>query len=247
MDRPGHGRRAGRPADPATAKQVRAGIGNFVTCINSGDHLRASTLFTAHFVHDFMGQRSYHDVPLVLGGLTMRHARIGEVLVYEDGSFSTEGSYLAYGHKLAHERWYWWLDRGDGFLKVNKLRPLESPVPRHAAVLNVEMGEYYFRLDKSTFCVPNGRLVLRLTNVGQERHEAIVLQLPPGARVEDMFNGVLTPDQVVTIGQDNGAEVMSLVRMRPGTYTLVDFIPAPDGRPHALHGQTAQFTISPRC
>jgi hypothetical protein len=31
---------------------------------------------------------------------------------------------------------------------------------------------------------------------------------------------------------------------RPGTYTLVDFIPAPDGRPHAVHGQTAQFTIT---
>src|SRR5262245_11914221 len=56
---------AGQPTDRRTARRVRAGIDNFVACINAGDHLRASVLFTAHFVSTFMGQDSYHGVPLV--------------------------------------------------------------------------------------------------------------------------------------------------------------------------------------
>ncbi len=58
-----------------------------------------------------------------------------------------------------------------------------------------------------------------------------------------LFAGTIPPDQVRTIAHDNGGDELSLVGMTPGVYTLIDFAPGPDGRPHALHGQTAQLTI----
>jgi hypothetical protein len=232
---------APRPASPGEAREVRAAMRNFAACVNSGDHLRASTLFTAHFVRDYMGQDDYRDVPDVLGGLTMEHVRIERIRAYADGSFVTEGRYLAYGHQLVHARTTWWPE--DGVLKVNWQEVLPSDIPRGAEEINVEMGEYFYRLDRSSVCPRNGALVLRLRNVGAERHEAVVFRLPEGRTGEDIFNGELTPDQVVTLGQGGNEGEVSLIRVPPGTYTLVDFVPAPDGRPHGMLGQTAQFRV----
>ncbi|MGW3994942.1 hypothetical protein ACWEF6_15775 [Amycolatopsis sp. NPDC004772] len=240
----------GRPADPATARRVRAGIGNFVACVNAGDPARpddlaanpAATLFTVHFITTFMHQDSYASVPRVLGGLRIDRMRTLDVVAYPDGSFSTEGTYLAYGHKLVHERWYWWPDT-DGYLKVNKLEPLAPPVPADAVPLDVEVGDYFYRPAATSVRAPHGKVVLRFHQTGAQRHEAILFRLPEGATAEDLLGGKLTHDQVVTIGQDNGSDVMSLVALRPGTYTLISFEPGPDGRPLALHGMTARFRV----
>ena len=175
----------------------------------------------------------------------MTDVRVDHVLVYDDGSISTETRYLAYGHQLTHLRDYWWFDRQTGFLMLNGLRPLRSLVPRAAQVINVEMGEYFFHLDRSTLATRTGAVVLRLTNVGQERHEAIVFRIPTGRTGADLFTGGLSFDQMTTVAQDNGAGEISLIGLEPGTYTLIDFIPAPDGRSHGQHGQTAEFVLTP--
>ncbi|QKV78405.1 hypothetical protein [Amycolatopsis sp. Hca4] len=240
----------GRPAAPATAARVRAAIRNFVACVNAGDPARpddlaanpAATLFTVHFITTFMHQDSYAAVPRVLGGLHIDRMRTTEIIAYPDGSFSTEGTYLAYGHKLAHERWNWWPDP-DGHLKVNKLEPLAPPVPPDAVSLGVEVGDYYYRPDTPVVRAPGGKVVLRFRQSGAQRHEAILFRLSDGATAADLFDGKLTPGQVTTIGQDNGSDVMSLVALRPGVYTLISFEPGPDGRPLALHGLTAQFRV----
>jgi len=229
--------------DRAPHRRVVSGVRNFVACINAGDHLRAAPLLTAHFVRNFMGQTSYRQVPEVLGGLRIERLRIGEMRQYADGSFTTELTYLAYGHQLARARMTWWPDRADGFLKLNRLDALSSPVPHTAEEVRVEMGEYFFRVDRTVIRAPHGKVVLRLRNVGEERHEAILLRLPEGAVGADLFNDRLSQEDVVTIAQENGGSELSLVNLAPGVYTLVDFIPAPDGRPHGEHGQTAQFTV----
>ncbi|WP_146073506.1 hypothetical protein [Amycolatopsis sp. CA-126428] len=80
----------GRPADPATARRVRAGIGNFVACVNAGDPAKpddlaanpAATLFTVHFITTFMHQDSYASVPRVLGGLRIDRMRVLDVIAY---------------------------------------------------------------------------------------------------------------------------------------------------------------------
>ncbi|MFJ2738305.1 hypothetical protein ACIO3O_01415 [Streptomyces sp. NPDC087440] len=230
--------------DHATYRRVASAVRNFTTCINAGDHLRAAPLLSAHFVKDFMGQDSYRTVPQVLGGLRIDHLRIDGMRAYADGSFTTDLNYLAYGHQLAHVEMSWWKDPKDGFLKVNGLRALNSPVARGAQEVRVEMGEYFFRLDRTTVRAPHGSAVLRLTNVGTQRHEAILLRLPEGATGADLFNGKLSPKDVTTIAQENGGSELSLVGLTPGTYTLVDFIPAADGKPNGMHGQTAQFTVT---
>ncbi|GAA5190044.1 hypothetical protein GCM10023322_44220 [Rugosimonospora acidiphila] len=238
---------AGLPHRPDRAELVRlrAAVDNYVACLDGGDQLHAATLFSPYFVESFMGQQSYYQVPAILGGLTVADLRIDAVDAYADGSFVTEVHYLAYGHRLAHERLVWWPDPADGFLKVDGLQALASPIPHPSATLNVRMGEYFFDLDRHRLRAPHGDLVLRLNDVGRERHEAILLRLPPGKTGADILTGGVTQDQAVTIGQDNGAQELSLVNVRPGVYTLVDFIPAPDGLPHLAHGQTAQFTVVP--
>ncbi|GAB3410404.1 hypothetical protein [Flindersiella endophytica] len=232
---------ASRPASSREAREVRAGLDNFVTCINAGDHLRASTLFTAYFVRAGMGQSSYERVPAVLAGLRMEHVRIDRILAYEDSSFVTEARYLAYGHQLVHARTTWWPE--DGFLKVDGMETLQPDLPAGAAEINVDMGEYFYRLDRQHVCPRNGKLVLHLRNVGAEFHEANLLRLPPGAEPEDIFDGTITQDQVETIAQGGNGGDVAMVRVEPGTYTLVDFIPAPDGRPHGAHGMTAQLRV----
>ncbi|MFF0747124.1 hypothetical protein ACFYVL_42740 [Streptomyces sp. NPDC004111] len=231
-------------SDRATYQRVASAVRNFAGCMNAGDHLRAAPLLSAHFVKDFMGQDSYQTVPDVLGGLRIEHLRIGEIRAYADGSFTTDLRYLAYGHQLAHVKMNWWKDRRDGFLKVNGLEALDSPVAPEAQEVRVEMGEYFFRLDRTTVRAPHGSAVLRLTNIGKERHEAILLRLPEGATGADLFNGKLSPKDVTTVAQENGGDELSLVGLTPGTYTLVDFIPAADGKPNGMHGQTAQFTVT---
>jgi hypothetical protein len=230
----------GRPADHTGSARVRAAVDNFVTCVNSGQYDKAVKLFTPYFINSFMGKSSYADAVKVISGTREEHMRLSDIRAYPDGSYTVEGRFLAYGHKIAHERWNLWDD--GGFLKVNKLEPLAVPVPPDAATIHVDMGEYFFRLDRSTVCASN--VVLRLRNVGHEGHEAIVLKLPEGAVPEDLLTGRVQWSQVAVIGEDNGADMMSLIRLDPGTYSLFDFIPAADGTPHAVHGQTAQFRVA---
>lgn len=233
----------GRPADHAGAARVRAAVDNFVTCVNSGQYDQAVKLFTPHFVNSFMGKNSYADAVRVISSTREEHMRLSDIRVYADGSYTVEGRFLAYGHKIAHERWNLWPD--GGFLKVNKLQSLDVPVPPDAAAVRVDMGEYFYQLDSSTVCAPTGKVVLKLRNVGEEGHEAIVLKLPEGAVPADLLTGRVQWTQVAVIGEDNGAKEMLLTRLEPGTYSLFDFIPAKkDGIPHAIHGQTAQFTVA---
>ncbi|MGK5551715.1 hypothetical protein ACSNOI_08875 [Actinomadura kijaniata] len=227
----------------AERRRVLAAVANFVTCVNAGDHLRAAPLLSAHFVRDFMHQDDYREVPAVLGGLRIERVRVGEVLRYPDGSFTTELRYLGYRHQLSRVRMTWWPDRSDGFLKLNRLTALPSPVPARAAEVRVEMGEYFFRLDRAVVRAPHGRVVLRLRNVGRMPHEAILLRLPAGATGADLFNGRLPQRDVTTIAQENGGAELSLTGLAPGDYTLVDFIPAADGVPNGAHGMTARFTV----
>jgi hypothetical protein len=235
---------AAKPVDAAVRRRVMTGVDNFVRCINSGDHRRAAMLFTPYLVSSFMGQRTYDQVPAILGGLRISHFHVTAMTAYADGSFTTETRYLAFGHQLVDVRVTWWPDR-DGYLKVNGMLAHPSPVRPGTPQIGVEMGENFFHLSRTTVCAPRGNVLLSLKNIGSDRHEAILLRLPPGATGADIFNGVLTPEQVVSIGQENGGPDLSLIRLRPGTYTLVDFIPASDGKPHGMHGMHAQFTV--RC
>ncbi|WP_280358446.1 hypothetical protein [Nocardia otitidiscaviarum] len=231
----------GRPADPGAEQRVRAALANFLACLED-DAERAATLFTPHFIESFMNQRDYASVAPILAGLRMTDMRITAIRVYSDGSLSVEGSFLAYGHKLAHERWHWWPD-ADGFLRVNGLEPLEPAIAPTAAPVDVEVGDFYYRLDRPVVRTCDGAVVLRLHQTGGTRHEAILFRLPEGADAADLLADRVPPESIVTIAHDNGSDVISLVGLPPGTYTLMSFEPGPDGRPLALHGLTTQFTV----
>jgi hypothetical protein len=233
-----------RPAGHSAADRVHATIDAFVAHANARDYDAAARLFTPYFICSFMGQNSYAGATRILTGLRMEDVRVEDIRGYEDGSFTADARFLAYGHEVAHERWTLWPDPQDGRLKVTDLQPLHARVAPGAATIGVKMGEYFYRLDKTTVCAPDGNVVLRLRNIGEERHEAIVLRLPEGAVPEDLLTGKVGWDQSVPIGHDNHAKAISLTGLDPGTYSLFDFIPAADGRPHATHGQTAQFTVS---
>ncbi|MFD1046489.1 hypothetical protein ACFQ1S_13460 [Kibdelosporangium lantanae] len=213
---------------------------NFMTCVNSGQYEKAVNLFTPNFVKSFMDKDSYADAVRVVRGTRQENMRLSDIRAYADGSYTVEGRFLAYGHKIAHERWNLWPD--GGFLKVNKLDSLDVPVPPDAATIHVDMGEYFFQLDKQTVCASN--VVLRLKNVGRKPHEAIVLKLPEGAVPEDLLTGKVQWSEVAIIGEDNGGHTILMTRMTPGTYSIFDFISTRDGVPHAVLGQTARFTVA---
>lgn len=115
--------------------------------------------------------------------------------------------------------------------------------------IQLALNDYAFNLSS----VPTaGTRTFSVTNQGKEVHEVVVVRLTPGATLESVvgwfdggqqgpppgepFAGVsgMAPGQV----QDFTAE------FTPGTYGLICFAPAPDGKPHFVHGMTMTFTVS---
>ena len=115
--------------------------------------------------------------------------------------------------------------------------------------LQLGLNDYSFNLSGLPTAGPH---TVSVTNQGKEVHEVVVVRLAAGATMEaviawlaggekgpppgEPFAGVsgLAPGQV----QDFTAD------FTPGTYGLICFVPAPDGKPHFVHGMTMTFTVS---
>lgn len=115
--------------------------------------------------------------------------------------------------------------------------------------VQLTMNDYSFSLSGLPAAGPH---TVSVSNQGKEIHEVVVMRLAPGATPETVaawfeggqkgpppgepFAGVsgIAPGQL----QDFTAD------FTPGSYGLICFAPAPDGKPHFMHGMTMTFTVS---
>jgi hypothetical protein len=121
-----------------------------------------------------------------------------------------------------------------------------------APVVDVRGDEYAYVMPER---IAGGVVTMRFTNTGDELHEYALARLDDGRTRADVDEYLADPDSlqngppdwiediggVPTLSQD---EEVSITRtLASGTYVLLCFVPAPDGRPHIAHGMVRTFEV----
>jgi hypothetical protein len=131
--------------------------------------------------------------------------------------------------------------------------PIEVEAPSVASDVTATLQDYEIVLDGT---LVSGRQVVRVHNAANQPHELLMIPLPPGMTLEDMFaepegehdgEGEAPPEPGGEAVQgiwviNPGETVYVTVDLQPGTYGLVCFVPDADG-PHAMQGMVLEVTI----
>ncbi len=129
-----------------------------------------------------------------------------------------------------------------------KEKPVEQPAvpapPAAPNVVHVETADYTFKAPDS---IPSGVTTFHMMNGGKEAHHMILMKAPL-AMVQKMDPTKPPPPDLVMAGGPNaalpGGTAEATMDLAPGEYTLVCFIPGPDGKPHMLKGMTRALTVT---
>jgi hypothetical protein len=101
--------------------------------------------------------------------------------------------------------------------------------------------------------VPAGYVDITLHNGGKEDHQAAIAKVDATttiAEVQALVAGndpLKNPDITFVGGPNNasaGQTVTATVHLTPGRYAMMCFIPAADGKAHAVHGMVKFFTVT---
>lgn len=97
-----------------------------------------------------------------------------------------------------------------------------------------------------------GLHTIQVTNRGSMAHEVVVVKLSPGVSAKD-FGAAFEPGASGPppgfpiggiVGLDSGEHGYFTTRFEPGNYGLICFFPDPvTGKPHFMHGMTADFIV----
>ncbi len=111
----------------------------------------------------------------------------------------------------------------------------------------MQLSDYAFALQAP---LRSGSQTLKVENLGPEPHEVALAELAPGMTVADVeawLNDPQGPPPATVVGAVT-ALAPSLtayleLNLTPGSYVLLCFVSAPDGRPHIAHGMIQQVTV----
>jgi len=236
----------GEVAPDDVAAEVEAAIDNLATCLNSGEYVLYASLHTEAGLLEECGTTNVYDAPMCWEGVPpVSNVVVSDVQVHDDGRVSADVT-VQLGSFLGHERFFFVVD-DDGTYLLDSSPDLPVDVPEGATVIDGEMADYEFVLSQAS--APAGDIAFNVTNTGEYPHEMVVLGLPEGITVEDVFADESLFAQVQFFGftyADPGAEAPPLVMvdMEPGTYTLVCFIDEPEGVPHVMRGMIVEFEVT---
>lgn len=229
-------------AEDVTAA-VTAAVENFAGCITAGDAEGVAALVTTNYLVAQTGSENPYDLVANFQVAPVTVEAISDVRTHEDGRVSVDVLYGGFyaPASLLHERWYFVDDAGTLKLDeaVGELYPAD-------VVAQAELRDYEFALSQTTFAAGQS-IAFELTNTGSEPHEMAIAQLPEGATLEQAFNGEIPFEEInfVGVGFADPGETgyMAVTGLEPGTYTLVCFIPSPDGTPHFVKGMVGEFVV----
>ena len=134
-------------------------------------------------------------------------------------------------------------------------RPADKPPAASAAapipnVFTVVTEEYQFKLPSTS--IPAGLTTIRMVNAGKEFHHIQLYRLTDGKTFADFTAAVQAqgplPAWAVPAGGPNPAapglpEPSVTLRLEPGPYAMVCYIPGADGMPHVAKGMMATFDV----
>ena len=110
-------------------------------------------------------------------------------------------------------------------------------------VVHITASDYSFQAPDT---LSSGVTTLHMMNQGKELHHLVLVKVPI-AELQKMNPAEPPPPDLVVLGGPNaaapGGTAEATVDLQPGTYTLVCFIPGPDGKPHMLSGMTRPLTV----
>jgi plastocyanin len=141
-------------------------------------------------------------------------------------------------------------------ITVFACRPADKPVAASSAaapipnVLTVVTEEYSFKLASSS--IPAGLTTIRMVNAGKEFHHIQLYRLEDGKSFADFTSALQTggplPAWAVAAGGPNPSapglpEASATLRLEPGPYALVCYVPSSDGMPHVAKGMVASLDV----
>jgi len=117
-------------------------------------------------------------------------------------------------------------------------------------VVNITAREYAFETPKQ---IPAGLTTFRFTVNGKEPHHGIMVRLDQGKTFADLAAAIKNPgpppswvhlDGGMMIGDPaTGSNVT--MKLTPGNYALICFVPSPDGVAHVAKGMFAPIEVTP--
>ena len=118
-----------------------------------------------------------------------------------------------------------------------------------ARVIRVTARDYAFEAPDT---VEAGLVDIQLLNSGKEMHHIQLVRLNEGKTMRDLFNamgpGTPPPAWAEDIGGPNtpvpGGTSAAMLRLKPGRYVLLCFIPSPDGKPHVAKGMAKEMIVT---
>ena len=229
----------------------------FASCLTKGNYRTAARLGTANELGALYGGGEpldatdflalVKDVPPV----STRIVAIADVKV-QGGKSATAIVDSVVGNQLLHERWSFVASsrarQGETGWQVDRQEAMAVDPPDGASSLEVAMEENAFGLIETEARGPD--LVLKGRNGGAEDHEMLVVRLRRGTTTGDILRapGPGLPRGATFVGQvtvpANDRAEMVLVDLDPGTYTIIDLLPAPNGTPHLASGMEIDFQVT---
>jgi hypothetical protein len=139
--------------------------------------------------------------------------------------------------------------REDDIWKLDGIRATSDEIADGVETVDLALNEFAFEFDAEDQHLASGKFAFRISNEGEQIHEAVLFQLPAegdllellGAESPDLaFLGVKFP-----LMADDEVD-WAVPDLTAGRYALVCFLPDtddPEGTPHAFKGMTAEFTV----
>ena len=136
-----------------------------------------------------------------------------------------------------------------GMISALTITPSSAPGVNVPADVNIRLSDYKFGLSKP---LTAGRHTIQVTNDAAQDHEVLFVKLAPGATTKGLAEwveaGMQGQPPAMPLGGASplakGRSSIVSLDLTPGTYGMVCFLPdAKDGKPHSLHGMTAQFEV----
>jgi hypothetical protein len=117
-------------------------------------------------------------------------------------------------------------------------------------VMTVIARDYAFEAPES---IEAGLVDIRLENRGKEMHHIQLVRLADGKTMRDLFDALAAggspPAWAKDVGGPNtpvpGGTSAAMVRLKPGRYAMICFIPSPDGKPHLMKGMAKELMVTP--
>ncbi|MEZ4499423.1 MAG: hypothetical protein R2839_04985 [Thermomicrobiales bacterium] len=255
---------AGTPADDATAAEIVAFVENYVACLNAATAAADPSLYvglwSAAFVMESTGTGNPWDAVASEGsgpGTVVLQA-VNNPVVLDDGSRAANAEVLINDHWLANVHMTIVDEEGTWKYGSEMFQTADTSFASGVTVMGIDIVEttdestgavtYAFQFLGAPTAVQNEVITLNIANQGVELHEAILIQLPEGADPMGILDGSIAEADVTFIAvafpiYPGQTYDLSLVNLDPGVYTLVCFIPGPDGAPHIVNGMVAQFEV----